>query len=76
MNCESCSTEDTIPFNKAFNKGWQPRKGKHQVCAGDGRLHHHGRVHTSGGGLKWLCDVCMNLDKKMWADKKKALTAK
>jgi len=28
------------------------------ICEGDGRYHHHGRVHTVAGGLEALCRPC------------------
>lgn len=29
------------------------------VCPGDGRLHHHGKVHTADNGFVALCDNCI-----------------
>ena len=46
--------------------------GKSQVCAGDGRYHHHGRVHThpdtpvKGDGWRYICDAHMAEDKARW----------
>ena len=38
------------------------------VCDGDGRLHHHGRVHTISGGLEALCKNCANVENGKWAE--------
>jgi hypothetical protein len=36
------------------------------VCAGAGRYHHHGRIHTVEGGLEPLCRMCAELDGAAW----------
>lgn len=43
------------------------RPAARQVCAGDGKYHHHGCVHTIDGHLARLCDECMEADRKAWA---------
>jgi hypothetical protein len=46
-----------------------PRCGDESVrniCAGDGRNHHHGRVHTVERGLEPLCRMCAELDAASW----------
>lgn len=45
---------------------------KVQYCNGDGRLHHHGAIHTKGGGLKRVCNKCANEDAKKWAQARTA----
>jgi hypothetical protein len=35
-------------------------------CPGDGRLHHHGRVHIPGGGLEPVCGGCIEKVKAGW----------
>lgn len=42
------------------------------VCEGDGRFHHHGRVHTIGGGLEALCKSCGQIAAQEWKDRKAA----
>lgn len=39
-------------------------RGRFQICHADGRIHHHGCVHTVDEGLKWLCDYCCIQDKE------------
>ena len=53
MNCERCNLRDA----------------RNQVCAGDGKYHHHGHVHTVDGQLLKLCDECLKADAEAWAAK-------
>jgi hypothetical protein len=39
------------------------------ICPGDGRLHHHGRVHTKNGGLEAVCSKCIEDVRKEWNKK-------
>jgi hypothetical protein len=41
-------------------------------CAGDGRTHHHGRVHTLDGGLQALCLRCAATAADEWNARKTA----
>jgi hypothetical protein len=41
------------------------------VCAGDGRYHHHGRVHTVERGLEPLCRMCAELDAEAWGARRR-----
>jgi hypothetical protein len=34
------------------------RPAEPQPCPGDGREHHHGRVHIKGGGQQAVCHQC------------------
>lgn len=36
------------------------------VCPGDGRYHHHGCVHTPGGGLEGVCKNCIDTVEADW----------
>lgn len=40
------------------------------VCEGDGRLHHHGRVHTRAGDLQALCGPCGKVVADEWKRKR------
>lgn len=42
--------------------------GRPNFCAGDGRMHHHGRVHTRTGHLEWLCGSHYAMDRAAWID--------
>lgn len=39
------------------------------VCEGDGKQHHHGRVHTRAGDLQALCRPCGNIAAGEWKQK-------
>ncbi len=43
-------------------------QGRPNICEGDGRSHHHGRVHTKAGGLEWLCGTHYQMDAASWRD--------
>lgn len=36
------------------------------TCNGDGRRHHHGMIHTKGGGLAAMCSECAANDRLDW----------
>jgi len=42
--------------------------GRPNSCEGDGRLHHHGRIHTRAGALEWLCGSHAAYDRQEWID--------
>lgn len=42
------------------------RPARGQVCPGDGRYHHHGRVHTVTDGLELVCDACRQTIADEW----------
>lgn len=42
-----------------------------QVCNGDGRVHHHGAIHTFEGWLKSVCNDCHQKDKEKWVQAKR-----
>lgn len=42
------------------------------ICEGDGRLHHHGRIHTPGGKLEALCRSCGDAANGEWKQRRVA----
>jgi hypothetical protein len=53
MKCEKCKTND----------------GKFNSCEADGRMHHHGAIHTKEKGLMFLCQECANEENAKWRNK-------
>ncbi len=50
------------------------RKGRPQICNGDGKYHHHGCVHEfpgtpiKPGPWRWMCDEHYAEDKARWLE--------
>jgi len=46
------------------------KEGQFNQCEADGRMHHHGMVHTLEGSLMWLCKECAEIEADRWKAKR------